>query len=141
MLCCVSLIASHRTARRGVTAVTPPNCVLSVQGLSRTPIDTQGFSSALRLMETTCADSFELFYGLFRYNPHSHTQLRKLRDSFAEVERQVCACAWACVLRERSRDNRKLVGAKGKRWVRGSLGGRERTYVRTRRDDPIRHDL
>lgn len=40
-------------------------------------------------METTCADSFELFYGLFRYNPHSHTQLRKLRDSFAEVERQV----------------------------------------------------
>lgn len=62
----------------------------AVQGLSRTPIDTQGFSSALRLMETTCADSFELFYGLFRYNPHSHTQLRKLRDSFAEVERQVC---------------------------------------------------
>lgn len=59
------------------------------QGLSRTPIDTQGFSSALRLMETTCADSFELFYGLFRYNPHSHTQLRRLRDSFAEVERQV----------------------------------------------------
>lgn len=41
-------------------------------------------------METTCADSFELFYGLFRYNPHSHSQLRKLRDSFAEVERQVC---------------------------------------------------
>lgn len=59
------------------------------QGLSRTPIDTQGFSSALRLMETTCADSFELFYGLFRYNPHSHSQLRKLRESFAEVERQV----------------------------------------------------
>ena len=39
-------------------------------------------------METTCADSFELFYGLFRYNPHSHSQLRKLRESFAEVERQ-----------------------------------------------------
>ncbi|CAN0009283.1 unnamed protein product, partial [Hapterophycus canaliculatus] len=65
--------------------------ILGKQGLSRTPIDTQGFSSALRLMETTCADSFELFYGLFRYNPHSHTQLRKLRDSFAEVERQVGA--------------------------------------------------
>eukprot|EP00903_Cladosiphon_okamuranus_P012334 g11563.t1 len=65
--------------------------ILGKQGLSRTPIDTQGFSSALRLMETTCADSFELFYGLFRYNPHSHTQLRKLRDSFAEVERQLAA--------------------------------------------------
>ncbi|CAN0082904.1 unnamed protein product, partial [Laminaria digitata] len=62
--------------------------ILGKQGLSRTPIDTQGFSSALRLMETTCADSFELFYGLFRYNPHSHSQLRKLRESFAEVERQ-----------------------------------------------------
>ncbi|CBN76762.1 Trifunctional Chorismate Mutase/Prephenate Dehydratase/Prephenate Dehydrogenase [Ectocarpus siliculosus] len=65
--------------------------ILGKQGLSRTPIDTQGFASALRLMETTCADSFELFYGLFRYNPHSHTQLRKLRDSFAEVERQLAA--------------------------------------------------
>lgn len=65
--------------------------ILGKQGLSRTPIDTQGFSSALRLMETTCADSFELFYGLFRYNPHSHSQLKKLRESFAEVERQLAA--------------------------------------------------
>lgn len=49
-------------------------------------------------METTCADSFELFYGLFRFNPHSHSQLRKLRDSFAEVERQVCL---SCCMRPR----------------------------------------
>ena len=83
--------ASCRTTSRhlGRPYATP---LLSVQGLSRTPIDTQGFSSALRLMETTCADSFELFYGLFRYNPHSHSQLRKLRDSFAEVDRQVRVC-------------------------------------------------
>lgn len=69
-------------------------CVMLMkQGLSRTPIDTQGFSSAMRLMETTCADSFELFYGLFRYNPHSNEQLRRLRESFAEVERQVRECS------------------------------------------------
>ncbi|CAM9840452.1 unnamed protein product, partial [Discosporangium mesarthrocarpum] len=62
--------------------------ILGKQGLSSTPIDTQGFKSALRLMETTCADSFDLFYGLFKYNTHSNDQLRRLRESFAEVERQ-----------------------------------------------------
>lgn len=45
----------------------------------------------MKLMESTCADSFELFYGLYRYNPHSNEQLRRLRESFAEVERQVSA--------------------------------------------------
>lgn len=37
--------------------------ILSVQGLKATPIDTTGFQSVLRLIETTNADSFDLFYG------------------------------------------------------------------------------
>jgi prephenate dehydrogenase len=65
--------------------------ILGEQGLMETPIDTRGFQSALRLMETTCSDSFDLFYGLYKFNPHSHETLRRLRDSFAHVERQLAA--------------------------------------------------
>ncbi|CAN0389067.1 unnamed protein product, partial [Phaeothamnion confervicola] len=65
--------------------------VCEKQGLRETPIDTRGFQSALRLMENTCSDSFDLFYGLYKFNAHSHEQLRRLRESFAHVERQLAA--------------------------------------------------
>jgi prephenate dehydrogenase len=65
--------------------------ILGEQGLAQTPIDTRGFQSALRLMETTCSDSFDLFYGLYKFNEHSHETLRRLRESFAHVERQLAA--------------------------------------------------
>ncbi|KAG5178627.1 Trifunctional chorismate Mutase/Prephenate Dehydratase/Prephenate dehydrogenase [Tribonema minus] len=65
--------------------------ILGEQRLAQTPIDTRGFQSALRLMETTCSDSFDLFYGLYKFNAHSHETLRGLRESFAQVERQLAA--------------------------------------------------
>ncbi|KAL3939154.1 MAG: hypothetical protein SGARI_001472, partial [Bacillariaceae sp.] len=36
--------------------------ILGAQGLSRTPIDTKGFESVLKLIDSTTADSFDLFY-------------------------------------------------------------------------------
>ena len=42
--------------------------ILGAQGLVATPIDTRGFQSVLRLIENTNADSFDLFYGLYKYN-------------------------------------------------------------------------
>ena len=35
--------------------------ILGQQGLTETPIDTNGFQSVLRLIDTTTADSFDLF--------------------------------------------------------------------------------
>ena len=40
-------------------------CILSTMGpvVEDTPINTKGFDAVLGLIETTCSDSFELFYG------------------------------------------------------------------------------
>lgn len=65
--------------------------ILGEQGLVKTPIDTKGFQSALGLMETTCGDSFDLFYGLYKFNKHSEETLRRLRESFDHVDRQLAA--------------------------------------------------
>ena len=40
-----------------------------------TPIDTKGYQSLLNLVDNTTNDSFDLYYGLFMYNPVS--SLRK----------------------------------------------------------------
>lgn len=62
--------------------------MLGETGLSlrRTPIDTKGFESVLRIVETTCDDSFDLFYGLYRYNFHSKSTLLSLRKALADLE-------------------------------------------------------
>ena len=54
--------------------------------LRKTPIDTKGFESVLGIVETTCDDSFDLFYGLYRYNVHSKSTLLSLRKALADVE-------------------------------------------------------
>lgn len=65
--------------------------ILGQQGLRSTPIDTRGFQSVLKLVDNTCRDSFDLFYGLFKYNKHSSDQIQRLREAFANVERQLAA--------------------------------------------------
>ncbi|TDH67593.1 hypothetical protein CCR75_006213 [Bremia lactucae] len=59
--------------------------ILSVQGVKNTPIDTRGFKNLVRLVEDTCKDSFELFQGLYTFNPNSEQQIQKFRESLDEV--------------------------------------------------------
>ena len=54
--------------------------------LRKTPIDTKGFEAVLGIVETTCDDSFDLFYGLYRFNIHSKSTLLSLRKALADVE-------------------------------------------------------
>ncbi|KAJ0410412.1 hypothetical protein P43SY_002744 [Pythium insidiosum] len=63
--------------------------ILSVQGVKNTPIDTRGFKNLVRLVDDTCKDSFDLFQGLYKYNPNSETQIRKFEDSLREVTQQL----------------------------------------------------
>ena len=58
----------------------------SIGRLHPTPIDTKGFESVLKIVETTCDDSFDLFYGLYRYNQHSKSTLLCLRKALADLE-------------------------------------------------------
>ncbi|KAA8495995.1 Arogenate dehydrogenase 2, chloroplastic [Porphyridium purpureum] len=57
--------------------------------LKSTPINTRGYMSLLGVVETTCNDSFDLFYGLYKYNPNSVAQLDRLEKSLKQVRAQL----------------------------------------------------
>ncbi|KAL7553371.1 hypothetical protein ACHAWF_016657, partial [Thalassiosira exigua] len=59
--------------------------ILGQQGLTPTPIDTKGFQNVLKLVETTNADSFDLFYGLYKFNRNSLEIIYKLKEAFDDV--------------------------------------------------------
>ncbi|KAL3805103.1 hypothetical protein HJC23_003331 [Cyclotella cryptica] len=59
--------------------------ILGAQGLQATPIDTKGFQSVLKLIETTNADSFDLFFGLYKFNRNSKEAISRLKESMNDV--------------------------------------------------------
>jgi arogenate dehydrogenase (NADP+) len=60
--------------------------ILGAQGLVETPIDTKGFESVLRLVDSTTADSFDLFYGLYKFNQkNSMETIKQLRAAMDDV--------------------------------------------------------
>mmetsp|Transcript_39940 Transcript_39940/g.93755 ORF Transcript_39940/g.93755 Transcript_39940/m.93755 type:complete len:406 (-) Transcript_39940:702-1919(-) len=59
--------------------------ILGAQGLVETPIDTKGFESVRTLIGTTTADSFDLFYGLYKHNQNSLQTILTLRKSMDDV--------------------------------------------------------
>lgn len=65
--------------------------ILGAQGLSKTPIDTSGFQSVLKLVDSTTADSFDLFYGLYKYNDNSMDTIVNLRDAMDDVVKNLKA--------------------------------------------------
>jgi arogenate dehydrogenase (NADP+) len=63
--------------------------ILGSQGLEHTPIDTSGFQSVLKLVDSTTADSFDLFYGLYKYNQNSMDTIVQLRSAMDDVVRRL----------------------------------------------------
>jgi arogenate dehydrogenase (NADP+) len=60
--------------------------ILGAQGLQKTPIDTKGFESVLKLIDSTTADSFDLFYGLYKFNKkNSQSIIHQLQDAMDDV--------------------------------------------------------
>lgn len=59
--------------------------ILGEQGLSNTPIDTKGFESVLKLIDTTTSDSFDLFYGLYKFNQNSMKTIMTLQAAMNNV--------------------------------------------------------
>ncbi|XVF70063.1 hypothetical protein PTKIN_Ptkin11bG0131300 [Pterospermum kingtungense] len=52
--------------------------VLDMLGLESTPINTKGYETLLELVENTCGDSFDLYYGLFLYNKSALEMVQRL---------------------------------------------------------------
>ena len=84
--------------------------ILGQQNLMPTPIDTKGFQTVLNLVENTCKDSFDLFFGLYFYNSHATSQLQNIREALSRVERQLAAKeAYLLAKAEMSMDQRTKI--------------------------------
>lgn len=59
--------------------------MLGALNVTSTPINTKGYESLLGVVETTCKDSYDLFFGLYKYNPNSRMELDKLEKALKEI--------------------------------------------------------
>ncbi|KAK8602116.1 hypothetical protein V6N13_058228 [Hibiscus sabdariffa] len=63
--------------------------VLDMLGLESTPINTKGYEALLNLVENTCGDSFDLYYGLFLYNKSALEMVEKLDLAFDALRNEL----------------------------------------------------
>ncbi|KAH7314701.1 hypothetical protein KP509_21G016800 [Ceratopteris richardii] len=63
--------------------------ILGKLGLNCTPINTRGYETLLDLVNNTCGDSFDLYYGLFMYNVNATEELDRLEIAFDSVKKQL----------------------------------------------------
>ncbi|XWS72999.1 hypothetical protein CRYUN_Cryun02cG0088200 [Craigia yunnanensis] len=63
--------------------------VLDMLGLESTPINTMGYGTLLDLVENTCGDSFDLYYGLFLYNKSALEMLERLDLAFDALRNEL----------------------------------------------------
>jgi len=68
--------------------------------LISTPINTVGYTSLLGVVDTTKRDSFDLYYGLYRYNKNSRSQLERLEQSLKSLRERLEATEAAEAARE-----------------------------------------
>jgi len=63
--------------------------MLGDMALESTQINTKGYDSLLNLIENTCNDSFELYYGLFMYNQNATETLEAMERSFDRTKKRL----------------------------------------------------
>lgn len=63
--------------------------MLAKLNLESTPINTKGYETLLRIVDNTCGDSFDLYYGLFMYNKNATEQLERLEKAFDALKKQL----------------------------------------------------
>ena len=63
--------------------------MLGDMNLESSQINTKGYESLLNLIDNTCNDSFELYYGLFMYNQNSTEVLEAMERSFDRTKKRL----------------------------------------------------
>jgi arogenate dehydrogenase (NADP+), plant len=59
--------------------------------LPPTPVMSKEYTALREVAEMTAGDSFDMFFGMFKYNARAKEHLANMRDSLANVERQLAA--------------------------------------------------
>jgi arogenate dehydrogenase (NADP+), plant len=81
------------------------------QLLPPTPVRSKEYSALLEVADMTTHDSFDLFFGMYRYNPRARDHLNKIRDNLASMERQLVAkeSYLAATLEMRTNERQRLL--------------------------------
>jgi len=61
------------------------------QMLPPTPVISKEYAALCDVADMTAGDSFDLFFGMFKYNDNAREHLIKLRDNLSNLERQLAA--------------------------------------------------
>jgi prephenate dehydratase/prephenate dehydrogenase len=61
------------------------------QLLPPTPVVSKEYAALCDVADMTAGESFDLFFGMFRYNPKAKDHLNKMRDNLAAIERRLAA--------------------------------------------------
>jgi len=97
--------------------------ILGAQGLSKTPIDTKGFESVLKLIDSTTADSFDLFYGLYKYNQkNSMMTIQQLQAAMEDVVENLKLLEQEDLKKQQQRQKQEEQQASSK--TESAMGGR-----------------
>ena len=65
--------------------------LMDKQLLPPTPVISKEYAALCDVADMTSGDSFDLFFGMFKYNQNARQHLTKLRDNLATLERQLAA--------------------------------------------------
>jgi arogenate dehydrogenase (NADP+), plant len=81
------------------------------QLLPPTPVSSKEYAALCDVAEMTAGDSFELFFGMFKYNDRAREHLNKMRDNLVNIERQLVAkeSYLAASTEMRNTDRRRLL--------------------------------
>ncbi|CAN8232486.1 unnamed protein product [Cochlearia groenlandica] len=82
--------------------------VLEKLSLESTPVDTKGYETLLKLVETTAGNSLDLYYGLFLFNSNAMEQLERFGLAFESLKKQLFG-QMHCLLRKQLFGNDKDV--------------------------------
>jgi len=61
------------------------------QLLPPTPVISKEYAALCDVADMTAGDSFDLFFGMFKFNERARTHISKMRDNLATLERQLAA--------------------------------------------------
>ena len=59
--------------------------------LPPTPVTSKEYAALCNVADMTSGDSFDLFFGMFKYNTRAKDHLNKMRENLAMVERQLAS--------------------------------------------------
>eukprot|EP00521_Asterionellopsis_glacialis_P012810 CAMPEP_0195307020 /NCGR_PEP_ID=MMETSP0707-20130614/37500_1 /TAXON_ID=33640 /ORGANISM="Asterionellopsis glacialis, Strain CCMP134" /LENGTH=709 /DNA_ID=CAMNT_0040371257 /DNA_START=175 /DNA_END=2304 /DNA_ORIENTATION=- len=59
--------------------------------LPPTPVISKEYAALCDVADLTSSDSFDLFFGMFKFNERAKLMLNKMRDNLAQIERQLAA--------------------------------------------------